>query len=444
MSMMSIPSSVITGVRRTVSHPIALSAVSIAGSQYIAAGIGFLTGIVSARILGPKDYGLVAIITAYPALLGALLAVKSSSITTRYVSSFRATGQASALLSVCKFGYALDLLVSIGAFVLVALSGWWVSGYFYNISSFGWLMVTFALSFPFASLAATSISILSSFQQFNHVAGLQVFARIIEFVFVVGLLLSGFGMPGVVLGNAIGSALIGVIAMIVASVMLYREKFDPWWQASLRDARPIRKEMTSLFGWNYFAVTCSGLLEYLPLMLLGYLRGPSEAGFYRLARSIVTAGSYLEASMGKVAYPLLCARLSTANLNGLNQELKRWTLHGGLVLGAFVLVLIPLFPRLIMSIFGDHYVPMASGMQIMMVANAVSATFFWLNSVYYASGKVALWTIANSIQTVLVVGFAWLCIAQWGFLGAASLSTAAKVVFTIGMVLVFRRVAVNP
>ena len=86
---------------------------------------------------------------------------------------------------------------------------------------------------------------------------------------------------------------------------------------------------------------------------------------------------------------------------------------------------------------------MVSGLQIMMVANAVSATFFWLNSVYYASGKVALWTIANGIQTVLVVGLAWFCIAQWGFLGVASLITAGKVVFTIGMVLVFRRVTVN-
>ena len=316
--MLNIAVGAVAGVRKTIRHPIALSAVSIAGSQYIAAGIGFLTGIVSARMLGPKDYGLVAVITAYPALLGSLLAVKSSSVTIRYISNFRATGQASALLSVCKFGFALDLSVSLAAFILVALTGWWVAVHFYSISSFGWLMVAFALSFPFASLAGTSISILSAFQQFNHVAGLQILAQIIEFVFVVGLLLTGFGMPGVVLGTTIGSALIGVIAMIVASVMLYRERFDPWWRASLRDAAPIRKEMTALFGWNYFAVTFSGLLEYLPLMLLGYLRGSTEAGFYRLARNIVTAGSYLEGSMGKVAYPVLAARLSTKKLDGLD------------------------------------------------------------------------------------------------------------------------------
>jgi len=73
---------VIAAVRRTVLHPLTEGAVLLAGSQYIAAAVGLVTSVVTARLLGPKDFGLVAVVMSYPMLLGSLVAVKSGTVTT--------------------------------------------------------------------------------------------------------------------------------------------------------------------------------------------------------------------------------------------------------------------------------------------------------------------------------------------------------------------------
>jgi hypothetical protein len=79
----------IAAIRRTARHPLTEGAVLLAGSQYVAAAVGLVTSVVSARLLGPKDFGLAAVVMSYPMLLGSLVAVKSGSVTTRYIARFR-------------------------------------------------------------------------------------------------------------------------------------------------------------------------------------------------------------------------------------------------------------------------------------------------------------------------------------------------------------------
>ena len=428
---------VISAVRRTAHHPFAEGAVLLAGSQYVAAAVGLVTSIASARLLGPKDFGLVAVVTAYPMLLGSLVAVKSGSVTTRYIARFRADGQTELLGAICKLGYALDFLVSLCAAVLVTATAWWVAAEFFKSPEIARLMIVFAASFPIWSLSGTSQAILTSFERFRWVALLQVLDQVISSALVIGLLLGGFGVAGAVVGAAIGNVLIALVATGLASFVLYHERQPAWWRGSVGDIRPLRKELAGLFGWNYLIVTGNGLLGQLPLMFLAHFRGPEAAGFYRLAVSIVTVGSYLETSMAKVVYPALSARWSVENRAPVRAALKRWTTSAGLPVCAFVLLSLPFFPFLIPLIFGPHYVPMVRGAQIMMAGAAISALFFWLNSVYYASANLNIWTIGYALQTAIVIGLAWFVARSWGFAGMALLSAVSKVGFTFAMLIVF-------
>ncbi len=70
-----------------------VSAGVLAASQYVAAGLGFVTSILVARGLGPAGYGAVTLLVAYPALVWSVTSVKSSQVTTRYLSRFRAARQ---------------------------------------------------------------------------------------------------------------------------------------------------------------------------------------------------------------------------------------------------------------------------------------------------------------------------------------------------------------
>jgi O-antigen/teichoic acid export membrane protein len=443
VNIVSVTDNVLTGLRRTAQHELTVGAAVTASAQYVVAAIGFITGVVMARLLGPKDYGLAAVITSYPLLAGSVVVIKSGSVTTRYISGFLASREMGKLGSVCKLGYWLDFLLSVLAFLVVALTGWWVAREFFNMPDVAWLMTAYAACFPLWSLFGTSNAILTSCQRFSWLAALQILNEGIRSILVIGLVLGGFGVPGMVLGAAAGNIIIGLIAVSAAAYALHHERVGCWWKASLRQVVPLRKEMAGYFGWNSVMVTCAGLTAQVPLMLLGRFRGPEEAGFYRLATSIVAAGSHLETAMGKVAYPVLSARWGVGKRDHIERELNRWTLCGGLPVGVIVLLTIPFLPIIIPMVFGSHYSLMASGVQIMMLGNAASATFFWLNPFYYAFGKLNIWTISSALHTFFVVGLAWLFIAQLGFWGMALLVSAGKAGFVLSMVIIFRKFTAN-
>src|SRR5262245_53327462 len=108
---------VLNKIRDTLSHRMARDTGLLALSQYVSAGLDFLTVVVATRWLGPSDYGLTALIMAYPTLLWSFVGVKSVSLTTRYIASFRDLRRSEDLVGMCKLGYSLDVIAATGAFL---------------------------------------------------------------------------------------------------------------------------------------------------------------------------------------------------------------------------------------------------------------------------------------------------------------------------------------
>ncbi len=416
-------------VRNTWRQPMAGGAALLAGSQYASVAVSLLATAFAARLLGPADYGLAAVVMSYPALVVSLVSIRSYSVTLRYLTVFLASGEHAKLRGMCKLGYTLDFAVAVLAFVLVSTTGWRVAGYIAGTPEVAWLMVAYAASFPFASLLGTSWAVLMIWQRFHLVATLQILDKAVASALAIALLLAGFGIPGVVLGTAVGNALVGCLATVAANALLSREGLGPWWRASISAVRPLQKEIAAFFGWTSLIATWGGIMAYLPVMLLGRLRGPEEAGFFRLATSITATGSYLENSLGRVAFPILTTRWALGERTQLAETLKRWTLRGGLPVCAAVLLMIPFLSVAIPKVFGASYAAMVQGTQVLMASVAVSAPLFWLTSFYFASARLGLWAKAYGLYTLVAIGLGWFFIEQWGFFGLTVIMTIAKLVF---------------
>lgn len=418
---------------KTIGHPLAGQAAMVAGANYVAAALGLVTAVVSARLLGPGDYGLAALAIAYPSLIWSLAAVKSESVTIRYLSRFRTAGQSDMLASICKFGYGVDLLSSLTALGIVGATAWWVANALYHHPELAWLMLTYALCLPLRALASTSTAVLSSWEQFHWTAIGLLLEKIATMVLVVGLLLAGYGVSGLVVGAAVVQALAGVGLAIGAHSVLAGSGLRSWWGASLNGLADLKRELREFMGWSYITSTLSGLVEQLPLILLGRLRGPEEAGFFRLATTLVTIASYSEGALGRVSYPRLAAMWSRTNLADMRGPLLRWTALAGVPVTLCLLAIIPLLSLLVPLLFGDRYEGMVAGVQIMMGGAIVSGLFFWLYSSYYAAGWVRTWAQGYTAYTAGVLACSWWAISSWGFLGMAAVNGVMKATFTVVM-----------
>jgi len=171
-----------------------------------------------------------------------------------------------------------------------------------------------------------------------------------------------------VLGTAVAQAATGVGFAIGANSVLARAGLRSWWKSSLKGITTLNRELQGFLGWSFLTTTLSGLAEQIPLILLGRLRGPEEAAFFRLATSLVAVASYPEGALGRVTYPRLSARLASSDREKLHGTLFRWTGWIGAPASVCVLAIIPLLPTLVPLVFGDEYTSMVSGSQVMIGA----------------------------------------------------------------------------
>jgi O-antigen/teichoic acid export membrane protein len=405
----------------------------LATSKYFGTAMGFVRVIISVRLLGPVDYGMAALVVSCADLLRSFASVKSANVTTRYIASFHSTKRDEELKSICKFGYAVDMLIFLTVFVVISVTSGWIADYILNKPKAAWLMIIYAASFPFLSLTGTSYAIMSALHHFHWLAALEIFESIVTLISVSYLLLTGFGVEGMILGTAVGNVIAGLTMMVAATYALAQQGVGLWWNAHLGVIAPLRKELSAFFGWNYLLVTLNGVVAQVPMILLARFRSPAEAGFYRLAVSIMVISSHVEASLGRVAYPILSAGWSTGDMAGLHKTLQRWAWRVGLPIGALLLLTIPFLPMVIPLVFGLAYRQMVFGTQLMMLGAAVEMPLFWLNSFYYASGKIALWTLAYGFCATISLGCAWLFIQEWGFSGLVGFITIGKILFMVCM-----------
>jgi len=425
------------GIRVQISRLIKSSSkrdvASVAASQYISAGVGLATTMLVARILGPKAYGSAAVIMAFPALMGSIASVKSSSVTTRYITRFHQAGSSKELESVCGLGYRVDAIAAIAAFGLVAATAVWVSEHVIrNPQAFG-LAQAYSASLIVQSAVGTSSAILASLRRFRLLGAMQITESVVSLVAIVTAATLGFGVPGMVLGAAAANVAGGAIFLAATLHVLRADAVHPFRLRRTPGLTIPRAEIASLFGWNYLSLTFAGILSQFPLLLLGRLRRPEQAGYFRLATSIVNVGTYFETALGRVAYPVLARRWASGEAEEARTTLRRWFRRGGLPAGALVLAGVVAVRFVVARLFGAGYRPMVGGLQIMLMGTAVSAAFFFNGPYYFATGRFAYWAKVFGTYAVLTISMEWLGALRFGFLGLAGAAALGMVAFNLGV-----------
>ncbi len=399
-------------------------------SRYASAVLGLLTTIAATRWLGVDGFGEASLAAAYPLMLWSVTSVKSVSITTRYVSSFRSTGDAAGLSAICRFSYLLDLTMALTAFAIVLLTGGLIATRIYGLPSVYGLMVLLAASFPIYSLLSTSEAILTAYSRFNALAFLLIFETVLRLALVLAAWLLGGGTAAFVGATAASQIAAGVAAIWLASRSLAASLSGHWWRGGIQFAAiaPLKQELRQFFGWNYALVTVSGFVDQLPAMLLGTYRGTSAVAFYRLSTSLMVAVGYVEASLRRAVYPSLLADWHSGGLASLRADVRRMTLRIGLpasaaIVGAAIVVV----PFAVPLVFGESYRPMVRGAQFLIAAAGVSTGVFWLHPYYFAAGRIVLWSQLYVVYGILLLVVAWPVSYQLGFVGIAALVAVGRV-----------------
>ena len=279
-------------------------------------GIGFLQGIVLARLLMPADFGLAAMLGIFTGIggvlaesgLGTALVVKASG---RGIASDRAALK-------WNVGVALSLACAFTA-ASPFVARW------YGAQILAPLLATLSAAMVVNAAGVSAAARLTRLQMFDKLAAANVAQTLLGALAAIGMALAGFGVWSI-------AGLVMAQSVARTSVL--------WWLAWPRRDEPESAEthLRELLGYGW-KLTASGMVHsaYCNLysLLIGKLWSPAAVGlFTRGERWARLPGELVNESVGRVALPKFVSGECSARRMVLENALLLWPLLGALWLSS--------------------------------------------------------------------------------------------------------------
>ena len=252
---------------------------------HILGGLVQLT--LSARILGPEGFGVLAAVIAVTALIHGLLAVPGGEAVTTFVTRAVAADRPQEASRILRFTMAASLGLSLVAYAVVAVLALMASSLLGIEDAYRDLALIYGVI-----LLATRTESLAVLRLSDRVSlGLAItLAGVLTRVALFGAVwLKGGGLLEVVLAHIAGVVVSGAGMLVAAAVSAPRAGITGFLSSlSLKVPPDVVRFQTGVFGRSTFAA----LAYNVDTLLVAQFAGSADVGLYRAARQITETAHY--------------------------------------------------------------------------------------------------------------------------------------------------------
>ncbi len=387
--------------------------------------LGLAQSVVVARALGPHDFGVAALILAFPALVFTFFDPQASEAVVKYIGQFTATDDRRGALAVPKLAYGVDAVLAVLGFVVVAACGPWAADHLLDAGGHGDLLVLVAGAQMLSAPSDTSRAILTTFDRFSAVAWVLGITAVARFLLVLVLVGGGGGLAAFVVATCAGTVLEAALMGFLAHRAVRSALGESWWHGRRADVKESMGEMGRFLLYTDLTTLVSVFVKQADIVILGAVAGPVQVGYYRLARSLTGPITSVTLSLQAVIYPQVARLAATADGSEIMRRARRWWLLAGLPLAGLSLLLVPVTPELIRLVSGPAFVGATPSTRWLLVGSAFVLSCFWLRPIQLATGQVRFMFL-NGIALGVVSVAAFVLLA--GPFGAAGVAAARTVV----------------
>ncbi len=244
---------------------------------------------ISARILGPEGFGVLAVIVAVTAFVHLLLAAPGGRAVVTFVTRAGAEGRPEEASRVLRFTVASSLGLSLIAYASIAVLVFAASSLLGIGEAYRDIALMYGVAGIFLATRAESLAVLRLSDRVS--LGLAItLAGVLTRVSLLGVVwLTGGGLLEVALAHIAGAAAGGGGMLVAAAVSAPRAGIPGFLSSlSLRVPPDVVRFQAGIFGRSAF----SALSYNMDTLLVAQFAGAADAGLYRASRQITDAGHY--------------------------------------------------------------------------------------------------------------------------------------------------------
>jgi PST family polysaccharide transporter len=369
--------------RRSFGEALKWAMVMNSGTRGIATGVTFLL----AALLGPGDFGLVAVALIYIAFVRMLL---EQGFLTAIIQREHLDDEH--LDSAFWLNFAWCLVLGLLSFVS---AGWWASAN--GMPRLEGVIEVLSILIVVEGLGIVQQALMERALDFKKLALRSNLAVLLGGAVGVPLAIAGAGVWALVAQQLVLETTLLVMVWILSS-----------WRPHLRFSRPHARELTA-FSMNVFAANLAGFVNRrADALLMGIFWGPVAVGLYRLADRVVDV--LLEVTMrpvGLVSLPML-SRLQN-DPERLREAVAK-CLRTTMLISVPLLLVVLASSHELVSVLGAEWNQAGIALQFLCLVGIGKAIGFFTGPVLFAVNRprfraLMLWVLAAiSTGTVVAVG----------------------------------------
>jgi len=303
----------------------------------------YLFHIFMSRSLGPIDYGVLVSLFSVLMIISVPAGVLQT-VTTRYVSNFKAKGELAKIKVLVRQLLTRASLFAVAGFVLFILLSGYIASFLHISSRLPIVLVGVAV--VLGIICPVLLGTLLGLQKFFYFGTDMVIGGIGKLFFGILLVYMGLKVNGALLGLAMGS-----LAAFLFAVFPLRRQFSS-------DQTDCNFSLSPIYGYFFpvaIMLLCFMLLTNIDLILVKHFFDSSQAGHYAAASIVAKIILFLPGAIAMVMFP------KTSELHALSKEskpvLKKSLLYTTVLSGGVLLLYLTIPSLIVKSLFGSQYIP---------------------------------------------------------------------------------------
>ncbi len=382
-----------------------------------------LMNILLLRILGPDLVGYYALITAMAAVLGLLDLSASGQVALVEVSKALGAGRHDEVRDNLAFLIRVNLIINgilVTAFFVLAP---WLAQISYGQSienSFEigiwarWLALLELTELPFAILTIT----YRSQRNMRALVSLETVRLILMSAISIGVLLLGWGIPGLVISQVAVSGGYAVYGAYAYARLAMNDRRFPSWPVLLGRMTSISTRWHLWFGVR-IAVdkNLSSFATQLPILMMGTL-GPTAVGYFGTALKVITLPQPLISGIARNLDTFLPSRAGQSMLS-LRDAFFRTTLFTGLIWAGVTIGMAVVAPIALAVLIGFDYAPAVPLMYPLLLQSLAVGFGVGIRSTFRSIDRVGALIVVQVLVLALITPVGYLLINHLGEYGGA-------------------------
>lgn len=402
-------------------------------------GITTVQGFLIAHLLGVRDYGLIALVTTYVTVVNQLIDFRINEMATKYLSKFWVNNDKDRVVSTLKLCYLIDFSTGVIAFLLIVFTAHLASTFILHNAGLGIFIKLYALRLLFCTVDGTSVSFLTVSNRFSWLSLHSIISSTLQIVIIFVSLKLHYGITGILVSYVVINVLGSTAFLLLAAKTFFSENLVPHMHAKLSLIKDHSKELRRFMLSTYFYESFSLFTKNVDILLLGYFRSPSEAGYYRLAKSFVSILSIIVDPFYRVFYPQLSKLWSSNKISEFKQLIVQFSYFMAVFLIPSTVCAFFAIPWIIKITVGAQYVPSVLAVRIMLWGPLIGAILFWVRPAILAIGKPKILTYTSAFLAATMFLLGIVIVPRFGYLGSCFLHLYFYVVLHLVALVAFVR-----